>query len=207
MTRNISLLMIFCLPLIASGCATVPISAAASAGAVAGSASEREFQKYPSVPTAPRGVQAEPAVPVKRYQLYPPLTPAGLVNDPATLGLWNLNEATGQYSLQAPFDFKNKNYAPQQLRGPVVYRVSPEHNVIPPEGYVLDADTAIAIAVAVWGPIYGEDNISREKPFAVSLLNGVWTVEGSLPKGMMGGVAVAEIAKADGRILRVSHGK
>jgi NTF2 fold immunity protein len=32
-------------------------------------------------------------------------------------------------------------------------------------------------------------------------------VEGSLPKGAKGGVALAEISKEDGRIIRVSHGK
>lgn len=39
------------------------------------------------------------------------------------------------------------------------------------------------------------------------LRDGVWYVEGSLPKGLVGGVAIAEIAKDDGRILRISHGQ
>ena len=68
--------------------------------------------------------------------------------------------------------------------------------------------TAIKIAVAIWEPIYGEDQIAREKPYRARLdTNGVWVVEGSLPQGRLGGIAVAEIAKNDGRILRVSHGK
>ena len=82
-----------------------------------------------------------------------------------------------------------------------------KHNYKPDGGYVPDAATAIAIAVAVWNPIYGEEQIDREKPFTARLESGVWTVSGSLPKGMLGGVAEAEIAKDDGRILRVSHGK
>ena len=32
-------------------------------------------------------------------------------------------------------------------------------------------------------------------------------VEGSLPEGSKGGVPLAEVSKADGRILRVGHGK
>jgi hypothetical protein len=83
-----------------------------------------------------------------------------------------------------------------------------KHNYMPSKGYVPDAKTAIRIAVAVWSPIYGEKKIQEEKPFKAKLNKGVWIVEGSLPSGWQhGGVAIAEIAKRDGRILRVSHGK
>ena len=85
--------------------------------------------------------------------------------------------------------------------------VSQRHSVVPSNGFVPDEKTAIKIAEAVWVPIYGEQQIQSEKPFVASLKNGVWTVEGSLPKSWVGGVAIAEISKRDGRILRVSHGK
>jgi hypothetical protein len=87
------------------------------------------------------------------------------------------------------------------------------HSVKPKEGFVPDAKTATKIAVAVWEPIYGESQIAGEQPYKAQLdSNGVWTVEGSLPKGILGGmikggVAIAEIAKSDGKILRISHGK
>lgn len=83
----------------------------------------------------------------------------------------------------------------------------PPHNFKPAQGYVPDAGTAIKIAVAVWEPIYGQEQISQQKPYTAVLVNGTWIVEGTLPKLTLGGVAVAEIAKDDGRILRVSHGK
>jgi hypothetical protein len=87
-----------------------------------------------------------------------------------------------------------------------------KHSVQPKDGFVPDARTATKIAVAVWEPIYGEAKIAGEKPYKARLdTNGVWTVEGSLPTSVLGnvkgGVASAEIAKSDGRILRVSHGK
>ena len=85
--------------------------------------------------------------------------------------------------------------------------VSQRHSVVPSNGFVPDEKTAIKIAEAVWIPIYGEQQIQSEKPFVASLKNGVWTVAGSLPEGWDGGVAIAEISKRDGRILRVSHGK
>ena len=82
-----------------------------------------------------------------------------------------------------------------------------KHTYKPDAGYVPDAKTAIKIAVAVWEPICGQKKIAAEKPYTALLTNGVWIVEGSLPKGYGGGVAIAEIAKDDGRILRISHGQ
>lgn len=76
------------------------------------------------------------------------------------------------------------------------------------EGYVPNEETAIAIAVAVWNPIYGKEKIENEKPFHANLKDGVWTVKGSLPKGFdKGGTAIAEISKDDGRIIRIMHEK
>ena len=82
-----------------------------------------------------------------------------------------------------------------------------EHSVKPEHGLVPNAKTAIAIAIAVWTPIYGEATLEDEKPFTAKLANGVWSVRGSLSKGWKGGVAEAEISQKNGEILRVSHGK
>jgi|HubBroStandDraft_4_1064222.scaffolds.fasta_scaffold397298_2 hypothetical protein len=77
----------------------------------------------------------------------------------------------------------------------------------PKEGFVPTAEVAIAIAIAVWTPIYGADQISREKPYHAELLKGVWYVSGSLAPNTFGGVAEAQISKHDGRVLGVIHGK
>ena len=88
---------------------------------------------------------------------------------------------------------------------------SDEHFYKPEIGYVPDEITAIKIAKAVLTPIYGEEKISAENPFQAELKDGVWTVTGTLhcPTGndCFGGVALIEINKNDGRILRVSHGQ
>lgn len=84
---------------------------------------------------------------------------------------------------------------------------APKHNYKPAAGYVPDEETAIKIAVAVWIPIYGKEQIGNEKPYTAILKNGTWYVSGSLPKGWVGGVAEAEINKEDGKIIRISHGK
>lgn len=78
---------------------------------------------------------------------------------------------------------------------------------VPPEGYVPDEKTAIKIAKAVLIPIFGEAKIKKERPFKATLIDGTWTVEGTLPKGLKGGVAHIEISKEDARIIYLSHGK
>ncbi len=76
----------------------------------------------------------------------------------------------------------------------------------PPNGFVPDVKTAIAIAEAVLKPIYGPDTVAREKPFhAVLHGTSVWIVKGSPPVGKFGGVATVRIQKKDGCILSVSH--
>ena len=88
-----------------------------------------------------------------------------------------------------------------------IQQSSERANYKPKDGYVPDEETAIAVAVAVWNPIYGREKIEGEKPFHARLKNGVWTVTGSLPEGLDGGTAEADISKDDGRILRIIHGK
>ena len=78
---------------------------------------------------------------------------------------------------------------------------------VPEEDFVPTAEVAIAIAVAVWGPIYGAEHIAKQKPYHAKLIDGVWWVSGSLKPGWLGGVAEARIQKVDGRVLGVTHGK
>jgi hypothetical protein len=87
----------------------------------------------------------------------------------------------------------------------------------PAPGFVPDSKTAIAIAEAVLIPVYGGKQIEGERPFTATLKHDVWTIEGTLycndDKGevrttdCLGGVAVVKIAKSDGRILYMLHGK
>lgn len=78
---------------------------------------------------------------------------------------------------------------------------------VPTNGFVPDDRTAIAIAEAVLLPIYGSKVVDGEKPFHATLKAGVWTIEGTLPKGLNGGVAVVRLSKQDGQIISVIHGK
>src|SRR5207237_10213886 len=52
---------------------------------------------------------------------------------------------------------------------------------VPPHSFVPDSATAVRIAIAAWIPIYGENMITPEEPFAASLQDSVWTVRGTSP--------------------------
>ena len=98
------------------------------------------------------------------------------------------------------------------IAGPSIAAAQQEsrHSVVPEGGFVPDSVTAVRIAVAVWTPMYGARQIRGQAPYHATLRDSVWTVEGTLHCGgasCRGGMAVAEIAKRDGRILRVSHGR
>jgi hypothetical protein len=78
----------------------------------------------------------------------------------------------------------------------------------PPNGFVPDERTAIAIAEAVLSPIYGSDSIQKERPFHATLASGVWTVMGTVPnEHQVGGVAILKLNKMDAKVLYVLHGK
>ena len=74
--------------------------------------------------------------------------------------------------------------------------------------YVPNEETAKKVAEAIWLPIYG-DKVENLKPYKAFLSNDnkIWIVEGTLPKGRLGGVPYIEINKKDCRILKVTHGK
>lgn len=94
----------------------------------------------------------------------------------------------------------------QQQDQPGAQPPPPEHSCRPAAGFVPDEAAAVKIAEAVLVPIYGQDTIDKEKPLKVRLKDGIWTVEGTLYSDL-GGVAVIEISKDDGRILSVIHGE
>jgi hypothetical protein len=85
-------------------------------------------------------------------------------------------------------------------------------------GYVPDSATAIQIAEAVLVPVYGIKHIESGRPFMAQLRDGTWTVSGTVrcPDGKggvasglecRGGTAVVQIAKVDGRIISMTHGR
>ena len=86
--------------------------------------------------------------------------------------------------------------------------IAEQPSYVPAKGFVSDEKTAIAIAEAIFVPIYGGKQIVSERPFhAVLNSEGIWTLSGSLSDGWEGGVAIVRISRQDGRVLFVMHGK
>jgi hypothetical protein len=88
----------------------------------------------------------------------------------------------------------------------------------PKRDYVPNSETAVAIAEAVFIPVYGRKHIESERPFRATLKDDVWTVAGTLycpdrkPQtdkltSCFGGVAVVKISKLDARIISMTHYK
>jgi hypothetical protein len=80
-------------------------------------------------------------------------------------------------------------------------------SVEPKEGFVPDEETAIAIAKAVWKPIYGNLDEEYGEYEGVLFKDSIWRVRvPAISKGLLkidGGSPWAEIRKTDGKILRV----
>ena len=82
------------------------------------------------------------------------------------------------------------------------------HQERPVRNYVPTEKVACQIAEIILTPIYGEDNIKKQKPFKATLVrDSVWVVVGVQKEIEIGGVAYIEIQKRDCKILKVSHGK
>ena len=95
------------------------------------------------------------------------------------------------------------------------YKRSAEYGFVPLDKINLskydvieDAENAANVGIAILSSIYGKENIERQKPFKVVLINDLfWSVKGSLPPYAVGGTAFILIQKKDGRVLNYFHGK
>jgi hypothetical protein len=86
-----------------------------------------------------------------------------------------------------------------------------KHNYNPADGIVPDELTATKIAEIVLKRAYGDEIINRELPLRATLRpDNVWIVRGTLPhtysSDARGGVAIVEITKKDGQVIRMSYG-
>ena len=79
----------------------------------------------------------------------------------------------------------------------------------PEEGFVPDQITAIAVAKAIWSPMFGEEIKKCTSFKAVLKDNKIWMVYGYYPyQGeAQGGYPYAEIRKSDSKIINAYHTK
>ena len=79
---------------------------------------------------------------------------------------------------------------------------------IPPNGFVPDSKTALKVADAILTAVYGEQEIAKEQPLKVALVDKeLWMVWGTLDKRYLGGTAVVKVSKKTGTVVFLSHGQ
>jgi hypothetical protein len=83
--------------------------------------------------------------------------------------------------------------------------MKPQHNYRPLNGIIHNEEIALKIADVILSDIYGVEAILIQKPLTARSDGSKWVVSGILKGDIAGGVAVIEINKSDGRILRISH--
>ncbi|WP_223560439.1 NTF2 fold immunity protein [Chryseobacterium lathyri] len=71
-----------------------------------------------------------------------------------------------------------------------------------------DKEIALILAERKWNEIYGKSTISKQKPFIVKQKNdSIYTVRGSYPEDVIGGVAYAEINVKTKKVIKYTHGE
>lgn len=78
---------------------------------------------------------------------------------------------------------------------------------LPANGVIPDETTAVAVATAIFQPVYGKDYVDKFLPYHAQLEHDhVWVIYGTLrPAGADGGTPQLRINKQDGRVLEIWH--
>jgi hypothetical protein len=71
----------------------------------------------------------------------------------------------------------------------------------PKEGLVPDKETAIKIAEVILFRLYGQENITTQKPYVVTQDENIWWVCGTLKEGMLGSSFKIAISQQTAAIL------
>jgi hypothetical protein len=76
---------------------------------------------------------------------------------------------------------------------------------LPKIGVIPDEPTAVAVALAIFNPIWKKEYVDKFAPYRAQLRNNVWTVWGTLKSGSRGGTPQLRINKYDGKVLEIWH--
>lgn len=74
------------------------------------------------------------------------------------------------------------------------------------QGIVDNSKLAADIGIAILFDIYGDD-MKYEYPFIVAKFYSDWTIEGTLPEGVLGGVGHITLMRSDGMVSFYIHEK
>jgi hypothetical protein len=100
--------------------------------------------------------------------------------------------------------FLGTDYAEQELQNALTDTTEKQILV---DTVVTDKETATEIAEKITFKIYGKENIVAQRPYEVHFIKGYWILNGTLPKGMLGGTFLVIIKAKDGQVIKLTHGK
>ena len=82
------------------------------------------------------------------------------------------------------------------------------HNVINLKAQIIkDKETAISVTEPILFHTYKKENIIKQRPYEVYLIDDYWIVSGTLPEGSLGGTFLIILDARNSRIIRLTHGK
>jgi len=95
-----------------------------------------------------------------------------------------------------------KNHAKQEIEGARKDSRKSFYDTL-----ITDREIAISVVEPILFNYYGKENILKERPYEVYLIDGYWYIAGTLPVGYHGGVFEIIIHAADGKVIALTHGK
>ncbi len=99
-----------------------------------------------------------------------------------------------------------RSHAKQELWDAQNHRYNP--NVIDYKSAIIkDSLTAIKIAEPILFGIYGEKNITAQRPYEVYLIDNNWVLMGTISKHRRGGTFLIILDAMDSRVVKIIHGK
>ncbi|TPG33882.1 YbbC/YhhH family protein [Flavobacterium pectinovorum] len=99
-----------------------------------------------------------------------------------------------------------KEYAQEELKRALSKEV--QHNIINNKTILIkDSVIAIKIAEPILFEIYGKQNIEKQRPYEIYLLQNYWVISGTLPEDYLGGTFLIIIDSKNSKIIKITHGK
>jgi hypothetical protein len=84
---------------------------------------------------------------------------------------------------------------------------NPISNKIKIDTLISNKETAVEIAEPILFKKYGKRNIIRQRPYQTTFIEGHWIINGTLPKGWVGGTFVIILKATDAEIIQLTHYK
>ena len=82
------------------------------------------------------------------------------------------------------------------------------HNCVDNKRIIIkNEEIAINVVEPILFDMYGEENILDQRPYKVSKVKDYWLIEGSLPRGSLGGTFLIIVDARNAEIIKITHGK